>query len=99
MQLNMIQGVLLLLAGVEAGWAGCSLNATLLGPPPCFSLQDDCWFTLTYWQVSEEILLPVHLFSSDRAKASGKDLLRRDLTSCLDSSEDELKLYGWGIIK
>ena len=69
--LDEAQGVLLLLAGVEAGWAGCSLNATLLGPPPlpplppCLSLRDDCWFTLACWQLSEEILLPVHLFSSD----------------------------------
>lgn len=35
-QLDAAQGVLLLLAGAEAGWAGCSLNATLLGPPPSF---------------------------------------------------------------
>lgn len=45
-----------LLAGAEAGWAGCSLNVTpsSLSARPC--LQEHCWFTLTYWQPVEEIL-------------------------------------------
>lgn len=37
-------------------------------PPPCFPLQDGWWFSLTKWQVSEKIWLPVHLFSSDTAE-------------------------------